>query len=340
MSGKNLVTQEVGYRQLQQLIHQDFATQLRDTASLTVTSMVDLTALFLRLAEQAEQQRDTLNRLAATTQMIDQEGGPVAWSSFIQQFEAVLNESISSIVAISKDSIEAIYSMERASESMTQIEGFIGRIHQVMKQTKMLAMNAKIEAARAGAQGDGFAVVAEEVKSVSDTITQLADDMQSRVTNVASSVHESYAILQRAATTDMSKSLQHKRELEAVIQAVVIQNERIAAILSENALQSGHLSSSLAQAVMELQFPDRVNQYLCNIADALSGLHAVQPSGQDEPLTPGELSDILEHLASCLRINEMRKHLAQHLKTAGIDFQQSAAPPAALQPSDDNIELF
>jgi hypothetical protein len=66
----------------------------------------------------------------------------------------------------------------------------IGGIALINRETKYLALNALIEAARAGAQGKGFGVVANQVKTVSDQISALADDFTAEISGAISNLGE------------------------------------------------------------------------------------------------------------------------------------------------------
>ena len=68
-----------------------------------------------------------------------------------------------------------------ADEISTLVSGRVGDIQRITMKSKMLALNASIEAARAGEAGTGFAVVAEEVKVVSDNITRIVAELQEKL---------------------------------------------------------------------------------------------------------------------------------------------------------------
>ncbi|MEM6776590.1 MAG: methyl-accepting chemotaxis protein [Planctomycetota bacterium] len=69
---------------------------------------------------------------------------------------------------------------DMVSELSTALESAIGEIHAVNSETKVLALNARIEAARAGSHGAAFGVVAEEMQTLSDKTSTIANDMANR----------------------------------------------------------------------------------------------------------------------------------------------------------------
>lgn len=79
---------------------------------------------------------------------------------------------------------EMIQTFEDFQASLKQIKSYMGRIVSIADQTNILSLNASIEAARAGEQGKGFAVVADEVKKLAEEIKNLANAVDSSISDV------------------------------------------------------------------------------------------------------------------------------------------------------------
>ena len=97
-----------------------------------------------------------------------------------------------------RESAEAIGSLAEASE---EIRSFVALVQRMAKQSKLLALNAAMEAARAGAEGDGFAVVATEVRRLAADSTEAARRSERAVAAIMARVEASQALAARSVST-------------------------------------------------------------------------------------------------------------------------------------------
>ena len=93
-------------------------------------------------------------------------------------------DAITSMEHIESQSTETVDEMERLEQEVAQVDELIEFISDVAEQTNMLALNANIEASRAGESGEGFAVVANEIKNLAEETRQTAGDIEDRLERI------------------------------------------------------------------------------------------------------------------------------------------------------------
>ena len=144
-----------------------------------------------------------------------------------------MNRSAESVSRLAEKIESGVASMERLAETSRNVIGVLTVISEITEQTNLLALNAAIEAARAGEQGRGFAVVADEVRMLAgrtqasaaeiggilDTLNKDAVQVMSIMTDGRDQVQESVAQSQQVASS--------LGEITAAVKTILELNEQI-----------------------------------------------------------------------------------------------------------------
>lgn len=171
-----------------------------------------------------------------------------------------IDEIVDAVNGIALSSENVIALINTLNESTKKIGNIVNLINQVSDQTNLLALNAAIEAARAGEQGKGFAVVADEVrklaeqsKSATVDITQLISTTQANINNVINAVNQTGEVVKRGV--ESSKAV--TENIASIVDNIKVVDSKIEDISAESSLQSemaGQVSTaiqSIAAAVEE-----------------------------------------------------------------------------------------
>lgn len=137
----------------------------------------------------------------------------------------IMTQAMGSVSALSDSVIATGDMIAKLGDESKAIGGIISVIKGVAEQTNLLALNAAIEAARAGEQGRGFAVVADEVRSLASKTQESATEIENIIEKIIQSIHET--------SNKVGQSVKLAEESDESIEGVVISYSELVGYLSE-----------------------------------------------------------------------------------------------------------
>jgi methyl-accepting chemotaxis protein len=195
----------------------------------------------------------SIQEVAHRSQQASDEAG--AASRQADQARKNIGSLSTSISDLGNSVMGAVSAMQQLEEETQQVGSVLTVIRSIAEQTNLLALNAAIEAARAGEQGRGFAVVADEVRNLASKTAASTAEIQNiilRLQNSANGVLSVMTANGEKAQASIERSVQATQILEAIAGAVGHINELNAGIAQYTQEQIG-LSSSIQQDTQVLQ---------------------------------------------------------------------------------------
>lgn len=301
-----------------------------------------LSSLFTSLTDASSEQTDRLAALVEQISSVEYDGGEVDLVALPRILEESLEEVTERILVLSKQGVSLIYSLDEILEEIDELQSCITEIEAINRQTRLLSLNAQIEAGRAGDAGAGFQVVSTEMHTLSRRIDALSEKMRGStgivtrsIKEVIASIRTEYEELSEIGAMDLTQQIDAKEHLEILLNALVARNGQIQGVLGHSTDTARRISDEIREVVMAMQFQDRMKQRTDAVVKAFDAVAQFLDEHPDLLADDSGCDTLKQNILDSITLSDVRREFGQRF---GVEDDGASASPSG--DGDLDIELF
>ncbi len=274
----------------------------------------------------------------AVSRIVDRssDGGGVDVQRFAHQAASRMGQLVEALEEVSGQSTATVSQIDLMAQHLDGIFALLEDVKSIADQTNLLALNAAIEAARAGEAGRGFAVVADEVRNLSERSTAFNEQIRKLAYNSKEAIHKVRETVSTMASRDLDRSRGAREESAAMLRQVDQIQRTLSDGMREIQVAGSAMEQHVGEAVRSLQFEDIATQAMGSALTHMERLSAInrEAMGLQELLNRAGDGNEQEMLLALRR-------LSSRIKEFRGEWERPPHKPVTQQNmSEGEIELF
>ncbi|MBI5849260.1 MAG: CZB domain-containing protein [Nitrospirae bacterium] len=242
----------------------DVLRNMSDRAALGAKTQ---TSQISHIAASAEEMSQTINDIAKNASSASETSNEAL--RMAENGKQVADGAVNTVNSVYVSTVELAGMIEKLNSSVMEIGGIVTVIKDIADQTNLLALNAAIEAARAGEQGRGFAVVADEVRKLAERTIKATNEISKKIGTVqAESAQTSQSMTE--ASDKVTKSTEYIKELESSLDSIVFSVQEVKDQITRIATAVDQQSATSEDVVKNLEKAAGVTRDMEAMADEMT----------------------------------------------------------------------
>lgn len=233
------------------------ANQLLSTSEKIATDADAVVNQAQTVATAGEEMAATSNDIASNCQVAA--AGALDAATSASDGSIVVDKTVQAMGQIARHVQETAQTVAKLGQRSDQIGQIVGTIEDIADQTNLLALNAAIEAARAGEQGRGFAVVADEVRALAERTTRATKEISDMIRTIQNETRSAVTVMEEGVreveqgTQEAAKSGAALQNIMEQVNDVSMQISQVATAAEEQTATTSEISNNMQQITEVIQ---------------------------------------------------------------------------------------
>jgi len=270
-------------------------TEIRGTSQAVASSSTEIAASAEEMASGLQTQEQQTQQVAAAVEELSQSVNEVAAKSAdattaseesqhqAEEGGSIVSSTVEEMEGIAREVQSSAETINTLGEKSQTIGEIIAVINDIADQTNLLALNAAIEAARAGEHGRGFAVVADEVRKLAERTTEATEEVSQSIRGIQTETSSAVQLIE-AGSERVGKGVQLATEAGGALGSIVKGSQNVQSMVQDIAAAANQQSAATGE-----------------IARAVEGINSVTRQSSEGASQAAEAAGDLAHQAEQLQ---------------------------------------